>query len=422
MNKKITFSSLWLGTLILAYYAGNNQTTEISTTDKISVKEEAKNKHKKTNLTQTKGSKEKRTVKTTRKPQLKTASSAMTESLDLLNQSSHYLDFAKMATVYQNFKMLSDSELEKAFLYRDDIKNANARSTYQAMLYSLWAERDPIAALAHNKENSSYATAWTQNTIISVWAKQDPSSAYDWFQNKKEENPLSNNRYNSFLQPIFAEFAKDDLNQALEKLSESSGRDKDKSFRGILEAIDNPEQYKNLIDKFSSTDDKSLVKMTIDKWAKDEPLSVIEWSQNLEDTKAAQAYEKKARDTWIKSDPEEATEWILSNTEEGQENTAVTEIIRAWNWRDSKSLSQWLTDYQGEGVNDKTYSFVAQRLSREDPYKAADWANKITDSKQKVSTLRNIYSRSSRRNKDAATDLIQALPSLTEEELKQIIK
>ena len=409
----------WVGSLALAFTIGQGQDTqELSKNTAKATKEKVEAKAKEESKTEAPPF----TTTVVRNLPIN-ASQAMTESLPLLKRRSSYLDFSKMSKVYQNFENLSEAEIMEAFNYANEIESGQARSTFKAMLYSLWAEQNPEAALAHNKENnSSYSKSWTENTIISVWAKKDPSSAFDWYQSNLDDKPLTRNQYNNFLQPIFQEFAAQDLETALGKVSELSGRDKSTSFRGVLQSIDDPSTFISLIDRYGESKDSDLVQSTISAWTRNDPLQVIEWSQSLEDEEKAKEYEKKAREAWVKQDPSEAASWILEQAEEGKESGAINEIARSWNWRDSQGLSEWLKSQETELLSDKTYSSVAQRMSREDPYSAADWASQISNSDEKVKILKRIYHHSSRRDKEAATELIQNLGTLSEEEVDKILK
>ena len=351
-----------------------------------------------------------------------TASEAMVTSLSLLNRQTNFMDFAKMTQVYLNFKNLSEDELKEAFTYLPEINNRRTSAAFKLMLYSLWAEKNPMAALEHNKGNNAWSKSWTENTIIGVWAEKDPNAAYAWYQSVANVDPLKRSRFTNFLEPMFTSFAKEDLDGALGKLNDLSDRDQENSYKGIVKGVDDTSTFISLINSFEEEQKTSFVQTTINEWTKKDPYGVIEWSKNLEDEKLAKDYEKKARESWIKQNPKEAAEWILNQTEEGQERQAIDEITQSWNWRDGQGLSDWLETQESNNLSDKTYSSVAQRLSRVDLYEATDWASQINDSEEKVKSLKGIYRRASRRDEAAATDLINSVDTLTEDEVSQILK
>lgn len=420
MNKQILMTIAWLGTVTLAFLIGQGQTEQSPVVEAVKSNSnpsqilEAEEKN-----TAVYSAKNTETTLVNFRPL--TATDAMARTLPLLQERSHFLDFAKMTQVYQSFQNLSEAELQEAFDYADEIHSGQTKATFKAMLYSLWAEKNPMAALEHNQNNSGYSKSWTENTIISVWARKDPVAAYDWYQTVGDDKPLLRSQYTNFLRPIFTQFAKDDFEGALSKLETLSGRDKENSYRGILQGVEDQGTFIALIEQFQESKQSSLVSSTISEWTKDDPLSVIEWSQNLEDKNLAKNYEKQAREAWVKQNPADAADWILSRAEEGKQSQAINEIARSWSWRDSQGLSQWLESQTPEALSDKTYSSVAQRLSRENPYKAAGWATKINDSNEKMKTLRRIYSYASRRDKSAAQEMIQNLPNLNEAEVKQVL-
>jgi hypothetical protein len=130
----------------------------------------------------------------------------------------------------------------------------------------------------------------------------------------------------------------------------------------------------------------SAVNRLADSWAREDPKAVIDWADGLSGKAKVEAYEE-AFGSWARENPTEA--------------------------------GAYLADLQPSPERDSAAGAFAERVAREDPVTAMEWADSISNAELKLETQIDVARDWYRADQAAANEWISA-NNLPEETVKQI--
>jgi hypothetical protein len=240
------------------------------------------------------------------------------------------------------------------------------------LLFSRWAEVDPVAALAH-ADSMGRGGFMVRPAILQSWASSDPQGAARYY----EENPRDFAMMGGFggrgggtsaAGQIAAEWAKQDPQGALTWAQGLEGRDASSAVGSIFRQL-----------------------------ASEDPARAAEMAAGLSEEERAGAYRSIARE-WGEKDWSSAEAWV-SSLPASEQAAAMAEAVRGLAGEDPKLAALQISKISDGDARDEAIRSVAENWSREDPAAAAEWMM-AQDSDKLEGPMREVVSNWT--NKDAA--------------------
>jgi hypothetical protein len=266
----------------------------------------------------------------------------------------------------------TNEQLEAAMAAFGKDFNPRERGREMSMLMTVWAQKDPEAALAHSLKMGDWRGGWAASTAISTWAKTDPDKAVAWAQAHPPENKEEGNHY---LRAAIDTIAKTNLDSAAALAltmdrSEARGRVMD-----------------SLLDQFTKQRGIDSARAYVD---------------GLEDSPFKTGILSRLAGRLADKDPRETAQWAATLPESEAKPRVMTELIERWANNDPNEAGAWLNNFPKSPQTDEPRERFAWKVAEKDPEAAIAWAGTISDEKRRSETMYRLARDWSRREPDAA--------------------
>jgi hypothetical protein len=276
------------------------------------------------------------------------------------------------------------------------------RFELHAMLYTRWAELDPIAAMEDVQLHSDRMKATFRHAILSTWVRDDPETACRWAMRnlEKDERPslhrmmagvlveqgtrsalekaglLGEEFVSATVGKLAAMAAEDErvrreLEEALKDQPEDVRRKATKAMILRLGQLD-PEGTLATLEQHGLAGEKgrdSARNRILGSWAQTQPAAALDWAEAHVDTvsagERAQMFER-----WSRSQPDEAIAWLEAQPQPGTLAMGLAKNLY------QAVVSDTLGDFQGETRQAKAAADFARSYrmwAAEKPEEAAKW-------------------------------------------------
>jgi len=218
------------------------------------------------------------------------------------------------------------------------------------LLFSRWAEVDPLAAMAHSK-GMGFTGMFVRPALLQGWASVDPENAALYFKDNPSEFQMMGGFGRGRGGPmggdgaagvIAGEWARNDSDGAMTWAMTLEGNDRSSAIASVLREM-------------ASTD----------------PAAAAEKAASLAGEDLGRAYRDIARQ-WGGQDWQSAQAWVksLPADEQGDAMSAAIEGLAA---TDVQAAARELKAMPADQVDDGAIRTVASTMARDDPAKAAEW-------------------------------------------------
>jgi hypothetical protein len=253
-------------------------------------------------------------------------------------------------------------------------------------LLSQLAETSPRDALAMaEKIGSRRETERARIAILQVWAENDPVAALAWAELELVNEPLRSQ--SSQLLAIYRGYAATNPQAAFAAaLAMPTGNSRQQRTQtAALEAIitqqiesggllDAKLQVEMLADGATKN---TLLSELVDEWASFDPAGAAAYVESLGADVPA-SITTRLLGEWAENDPEAAAAWLSAREfDEDTLSRASTAIIREWTRYDMAASAEWLNSQPSSPALDRAVMNYTYRAAQEDPANAMTWAESI---------------------------------------------
>ena len=326
------------------------------------------------------------------------------------------------------------------------------------MLFSLWAEVDPLAAMAQ-ADSMGRGGFMVRPTILQSWAASDPQGAARYF----EENPRDFAMMGGFggrgggssaAGQIAAEWAKQDPAAALAWAQGLEGRDGSSAVGSIFRQMvgDDPARAAEMAAGLSDEQRAGAYRSIAREWGERDWSAVEAWVSSLPADEqgaamaeairglagenpqlAAQQLSKisdpEARgdairsvaENWAQTDPAAAAEWLVS--QEGDElGRSMREVVSAWTNKDSVAALEFVNAQPEGELRDAAVATYVYSNREGDIADSLTLAESIGDDDSRARAVGMTAMRWMRDDKEGALDYLKTTDSISDEAKERIIQ
>jgi len=270
--------------------------------------------------------------------------------------------------------------------------NPRERGREMSMLMTVWAQKDPEAALDYATKMGDWRGGWAGSTAIATWAKTDPDKAVAWANAHPPENKDEGNYY---LSSAIGSIAKTDL-AAASRLALTMERS---DARG--RAMD------TLLDQYTKQGG-------ID--------SARDFVSGLEDSTFKSGIISRLAARMADKDPKAAAAWATTLPDNEAKPKVMTELIERWANNDPNEAGAWLNNFPKTPQTDEPRERFAYKVAEKDPEAAIAWAGTISDDKRRGETMYRLARDWSRREPDAAKGWLSKDSSLPQDMKQRLME
>jgi hypothetical protein len=253
-------------------------------------------------------------------------------------------------------------------------------------IVSLWARRDPQAALRWIASQAEEDRENLTKALATGWAKKDWKGAAQWASSASESNRaeiystiaasaaqnITRENADSMLAGLPPSFT-DRVLLALE-YRDSSGEDSDASATRIMEIL-----KRNAADKEFQAETTG---------------AVLNAARKLEAAGGGKA----------------AADWALTLPPGPAQDAAAGAIAGEWAAKDAEAASAWLATLAAGPMREKAAAQLIEKISSSDPERAFEWAKSLTGGEARTQQIGNVLRAWLPQNPFAAMKAIQSLP------------
>jgi hypothetical protein len=266
----------------------------------------------------------------------------------------------------------TNDQLEAAMAAFGKDFNPRERGREMSMLMTVWAQKDPEAALAHSLKMGDWRGGWAASTAISTWAKTDPDKAVAWAQAHPPENKDEGNHY---LSAAISTIAKTNLESAA---SLALTMDRSEARGRVMDT---------LLDQFTKQRGIESAQSFVDK---------------MEESSFKTGILSRLAGRLADKDPKQTAQWAANLPESEAKPRVMTELIERWANNDPNEAGAWLNNFPKSPQTDEPRERFAWKVAEKDPEAAIAWAGTISDDKRRSETMYRLARDWSRREPDAA--------------------
>ena len=227
---------------------------------------------------------------------------------------------------------------------------------------SLWANRDPGAAMAYalGIRSRELRGEWLRSAAHG-WARQDAEGALAW------------------------------LNKA------TAEADEQRAAEGIMHAMieHDPEGASKVLAKVSADSARHFVRDIARQWSQRDLKSALQWVKDLPPNQQRHAT-RGLLHTWSRTDPTAAADYLETLPPSEEVSDAMHDLAREWAEKDLKAAGEWaMRQSDGEG-RARAIDGVTNRWARQDPAGAARFVESLNEPHERreaLETVGNSWSR-----------------------------
>jgi len=278
----------------------------------------------------------------------------------------------------------------------------------------------PQAAMESAQAFRGAIKAKAEVEILDIWAAQDPHAAWNWVASFAPDNKA---HYIRLLEVIGRTEPRMAIQLAEQLVSNHRELRKD-IYQSLLAGVAQSGAYDQATQLLASAALEPAVKAEltgalVSEWATYEPQAAMQWlaSQpgDLDETALAHLAQ-----SWAVADPQGATQYLATMKGQVRDDLLLPSFNR-WLERDPAGAASWLAASQ----RDTSYDPLINELVNSPGFagqekNALDWAGRMSDPQQRLSTLTGILSATRQRDAAAASAYLHEINYLSEAERQQL--
>lgn len=243
------------------------------------------------------------------------------------------------------------------------------------LLFSSWAESDPLGALAHANDMGR-GGAFVKPTILRSWASLDPVNAAKYFDDNPDEfreMGWGRGRGGSGAGVIAREWAKADPDGAMAWARGLEGDDRVTAVTSVAGemAVTDPAGAAAAVAKLDPGDRARAYGEVAEQWARQDFEAAEAWISTLTGESKDRAM-AEALDVLAGSDPRAAADKVAMIADADQRGDAVRDVATSWARENPPEAAEWLFS-QDAGDDRRAMRGVIGNWVRQDPAGALEF-------------------------------------------------
>ena len=372
---KLLIGSLWIATVICAYWYGTSQLNSQQTAGPgyINITTDAA-KADKQNVA---GSKVLPVDEETAEGAVTNAESAYKPVTvdDAIAQTQALLGdmgwSPTMAIIAKAYAIVSKLNLEQTLAALNQLEYGDSPESLQiTMLFiNRLAELSPLQAIDYVNLNvtGSMQKDGAMAAVIATWADSDPHAALQWYLSQPEDTrQQAMGRF--ALGGLFSSLARQDLDAAISSIETDFDAN---DFEAIQYAIGSTarslqktEDFEYLLERVQAMDNDSALQAVFSSWLTKDPDEALARLDLISDPKQRQAIEERAFRNWMVRKPAEAADRFMQRAAPDQRQSRAKVVVESMSFNQPEQALSWLnrqTDIDTQPLTSELISRSAYR-------------------------------------------------------------
>ena len=251
------------------------------------------------------------------------------------------------------------------------------------LLFSQWAEVDPLAALAHTN-TMGRAGFFVKPTVLQGWASADPKGAAEYLKDNPREftmmGMMGGRRGQGAAGTIATEWARQDPEAALARAKELEARDGSDAVANVIKQVagDDPAAALQMANGLDAEAKQAAYESIALEWGRDDWNAMESWARGLpadqRDLVLVEGIEGYAQ-----RNPEDAAAKLLTISEGEVRDNAFDNVIESWAQENPQGAMDFLLANGSEAAQEDAMREAMGPLTRTDPSAALDVINSLDD-------------------------------------------
>lgn len=365
-------------------------------------------------------------------------------------------EISKMTRQSDRFRALADYYADlSADQLEDEAKKLNdlpmpLRMMAASLLFTQWAESDPYSALAFS-QNSGYMGEMARPMILQGWASSDPVSAANYYSAHPSEFAMMDKGGKKGINAaeiLALEWAKQDPDSALAWVNTITGAEKNEAIETLVETVADSdlEKAKKIAQTLSGKEleqaNRDIAQAMAKKngWADtaafiaqlpaaEQDKAYQKAIEALSEVNAADALAQLAKVPASKSktdatsnvlvelshsSPKQAFDIAMSDAEVSQKGKDMTKIAGNYVAEDENAAYQTFNQMAAGESRDAAVQAYANQYKSNNHQAAFEFANSVTDEKDRAKALATVYQKWNAADSSAAKAALNANPLLSD--------
>lgn len=307
------------------------------------------------------------------------SSAVIRELSDVYDEPSQTARVQKLLDYYSN---LGPGMFETEAAKLDELPFSE-RILASYLLFSQWAEVDPLAALAHT-DTMGRGGFFVKPTVLQSWASTDPEGAAQYL----EDNPrdfammgmMGGGRGQGAAGTIATEWARQDPEAALAWAKGLEGREASGAIANVIKQVasDDPAAALAMANGLDEESKQAAYASIALEWGRDDWDAMESWARGLpveqRDRALAEGVEGLAQ-----RDPQEAAAKLLTISEGSVRDNAYDDVIENWAQENPQAAMDFLLANGSEAAQEDAMREAMGPLARTNPAAALDVINSLDD-------------------------------------------
>ena len=322
-------------------------------------------------------------------------------------------NFKGIAEAYSLLQKFNEDDLLQT-LQTHFTSNGNLQSGNAIVLFlNEYAQRNPLAAIAFIEENVNAPLVKTvaMQSALSIWAERDPLAALNWYQSQAQKGG-SNNIFNGLsrsLTGIFAGLAISDMALAINKLSSLDESELRSATMGVTRTISTQQEFEDLMLNGDVLNNKSLQSAIAMSWGTYNPRGLASWIDENPNLERASQIRNQTLSIWMMSSPRESADWYMQSASEENRRQKLVSVVDSWSRISTESALQWLKE-QNPVDNQDAMERLLSTFVRTNHDIAIANIEQLDDIKRKTNILYRVYTDKHRTNPSEAEAFLADSP------------
>lgn len=376
-------------------------------------------------------------------------SRVVTEFSEIYSEPSQTARVQKLLDYYANL----DPEQFQAEAAKLSDLPFSERILASYLLFSQWAEFDPIEALAHT-DTMGRGGFFVKPTVLQSWASTNPEGASQFLKdNPRDFAMMGGGRGQGAAGTVATEWARQNPEAALAWAKGLEGREAAGAVANVIKQVATEDPVTALAmasDLEDSAKEAAYASIALE-WGKDDWSAMESWANglpaNLRDQALAQGViglaqtdpegaavkvlslpEGNTRDdsiervveNWASKDPKAAIDFLLANGSEDAQRGAMRETMTPLTRTNPEAALQLIEGLEDNAVRDRAVSTYVFNQNSGDPQETLTLAATIGDDDDRTRAVGIAASQWIREDEDAANDFFTSTDLIDDETLQRI--
>ncbi len=339
-------------------------------------------------------------------PRAKTAQDLVAEAAVVLRGGAQ--DVTSTTKALALLAEIDGADREAALTAVAGVSDEAAQALLFKYLISRWAESEPFPALAYVQEKLPFqCRAGVYDGVLTAWAGKNPDSALAWFGKAGGSAPPPLRE--SLLATIFRGLGSRDLPLAFDRLGWlKSETERAQGLRGLLEAVDTPQERTLLWDRSATVADDELRLQTrralIEQWGQQAPAEAAAFVEKCQPAWERERFMDSLGLVWLQRDAATAADWWATQAPGAD---TLVKIMNVWAHEDPNAAGEWFCRQPPGPSSDPARQTFARQVADIDPVSALRWGETISDGAMREATLEHVFGRWHARDAAAAAAFLQ---------------